>query len=682
MINIARLELTTLVVQIFCFSFSFISYTFLTKTAILKQRFLVMIKSNWTIEDAKSEYQIPSWSDGYFEINSKGELCANPNQIANGPIISLKEIVDEIKTKNIEFPCVIRFQDILRHQVIKLNTLFQTTIKAAKFKGKYNGVFPIKVNQLREVVEEVVDAGSEFDYGLEAGSKAELIAALTYNTNPNALTVLNGYKDNEYFKLAFLGTKLGRKMVIVVEKFSEIHQILKLSKELGIEPMLGVRAKLSSKSSGMWSESSGDSAKFGLSIPEIIDFIELLKNEDKIHMLKLFHFHVGSQIPDIRTIKDCLSEGARIYCNLIKLGCDIKYFDVGGGVGINYDGSKSNCPSSTNYSLKDYVGDVVYILKDICDENDSPHPNIVSESGRVISAHHSCVVTNVFGSIKQTQVKKVDTSKNENDHLLLKNIKTFYRNLNHSNYQDIYNDACLVKEETVSAFKLGVIDLVERAHIENIYWSICSKIILMTENEEDTPKEIANLKYTHADKYLCNFSVFQSTPDSWAINQILPVIPLSKLNQEPTIECTLADITCDSDGKLSNFIGPEGHQKTLALHEISSKEDYHIGIFLTGAYQDVMGDMHNLFGRLNEVHVYLDDDDPNDFYIEEVIHGHKAKDVLKIMQYNPDEMCRLIKNKIDSKVKEGQIRPRVGVELTDLFEESINNYTYLNFSQS
>jgi arginine decarboxylase len=361
------------------------------------------------------------------------------------------------------------------------------------------------------------------------------------------------------------------------------------------------------------------------------------------------------------------------------MGCAIEYFDVGGGVGINYDGSKSNCPSSTNYSLQDYVGDVVYILKEICDDNKVRHPHIVSESGRVISAHHSCVVTNVFGSIQQTKTYIVDTEKDPDDHLLLRNIKSFYRSLDHSNYQDIYNDAVMIKEETVSAFKLGVINLVERAHIEKIYWSICAKIITLTKNDEHAPKEIANLKYTHADKYLCNFSVFQSTPDSWAINQVLPVIPLTKLNTEPTVECTLADITCDSDGKLSNFIGPEGHQRTLALHELEKDEEYHIGIFLTGAYQDVMGDMHNLFGRLNEVHVYLDDDDPSDFYIEEIIHGHKAKDVLQIMQYNPKEMCKIIKARIDQKIKEGDIRPRVGVELTDLFEDSINSYTYLRY---
>ncbi|MCO4753852.1 MAG: biosynthetic arginine decarboxylase [Bacteriovoracaceae bacterium] len=637
-----------------------------------------MNSSNWSVEDAVNEYQILRWGDGYFTVNAEGELCASPSQDPNGHKISLAEIIKEMKDENIAFPCVIRFHDILRSQVRNINKLFAKTIEEAKFDGKYMGVYPIKVNQLREVVEEVVDAGLEFSYGLEAGSKAELMTVLTYNQNPKALTILNGYKDKDYMRLALLGQQIGRNMVVVIEKFSEIHLLLEVIKETGVVPMIGVRAKLTSKASGKWADSSGEFAKFGLSVPEIIDLIELLKEKELLHALNLFHFHVGSQIPDIRTIKECLTEGARIYCELIKLGAPIEYFDVGGGVGINYDGSRSNQPSSTNYALADYVGDVVYILRDICNDSGVKHPSIVNEAGRVITAHHSCVVTNVFGNVELAKPKDISTESNPEDHLLLRNIKHLYRELNHSNYQDVYNDACIIKDEAVSAFKLGVIGIIERSQIEGLYWNICHQTLSMTENEKYVPGEIKKLKFVLADKYLCNFSVFQSTPDSWAINQILPVVPLKKLNEAPTKECTLADITCDSDGKIAQFLGPDGHQPTLALHQLEKGEEYPIGVFLTGAYQDVMGDMHNLFGRLNEVHVYGDQDDPKGFYIEEFIHGNSAAEVLRVMQYNPEEMCKKIKSEIDKRVKTGSIKPRVGVKLTDFFEAKIKDYTYLS----
>lgn len=637
-----------------------------------------MKQNNWSVEDAINEYQITRWGDGYFTVNDKGELSVSPTKNPSEAKISIAEIIKEMKDENIAFPCVIRFHDILRSQVKSINQLFFKTIEEAKFDGSYFGVYPIKVNQLREVVEEVVDAGSEFNYGLEAGSKAELLTVLAYNDNPRALTILNGYKDRDYLKLALLGTQIGKNIVVVIEKFSEIYLLMELIEETGVVPMIGVRAKLSSKASGKWSESSGEFAKFGLSVPEIVDLVELLKEKDLIHALKLFHFHVGSQIPDIRTIKDCLTEGARIYASLVKIGAPIEYFDVGGGVGVNYDGSRSNQPSSINYTLADYVGDVVYILRDICNDSGVKHPNIVNEAGRVITAHHSCVITNVFGNVELAKEKNISTEKDEKDHLLLRNMKSLYRDLNHSNFQDTYNDACIIKDEAVSAFKLGIIDLVERSKVEGLYWNICHQILSMTENEKYVPGEIKKLKYILADKYLCNFSVFQSTPDSWAISQILPVVPIQKLDEAPEKEVTLADITCDSDGKISCFIGPDGHQPTLALHEIKKGEEYPIGVFLTGAYQDVMGDMHNLFGRLNEVHVYADDDDPKGFYIEEFIRGNSASDVLGIMQYNPREMCKIVKSKIDKKVKKGEIKPRLGVKLTDFFEDKIKDYTYLS----
>lgn len=631
----------------------------------------------WCIEDAINTYQINRWSDDYFSVNENGELTVLPTKSSNGPQISIAQVIDEMKKEGVGFPCVIRFHDILRAQITKINDTFESVIKGANFNGEYFGVFPIKVNQLREVIEEVVDVGSLYNYGLEAGSKAELLTVLAYNQNPNSLTICNGYKDKEYLQLACLGSKIGNNVVIVIEKFSELTMILEVIDEMDIEPILGIRAKLSSKGSGKWSDSIGENAKFGLSIPEILEVLDVLKTNKKIHLLELFHFHSGSQIPDIRTIKESLTEASRIFTDLIKLEAPIKYFDVGGGVGLNYDGSRSNIHSSTNYTLDDYIGDVVYILKDICDDAGVAHPNIVTETGRAVCAYHSCVITNVFGRIEMAKEKKNNLDIQQNDHLIIRNIKQLLKDLNHANYQDIYNDACILKEEAINGFKLGVLNLNERAQVENMFWSICHLIMSMTENEKYVPNEIRKLKFDLSDKYLCNFSLFQSAPDSWAIQQILPIVPIKRLNERPTVETTLADITCDSDGKISNFLGPEGHRPTLALHKLEVGEEYPIGLFLTGAYQDIMGDMHNLFGRLNEVHVFSDKNDPTGFYIEEIIQGQSVAEVLDIMQYSPQDMCRMIKARIDGLIKQGKIKPRTGVKLADFYESSIHGYTYL-----
>lgn len=633
--------------------------------------------SEWDIQNADHCYQISRWSDGYFQINSKGELCACPDGEDGKPIMSLVEITKEMKNNNVTFPAVLRFHDILRSQVKKLNQTFQKTIDEASYQGKYYGVYPIKVNQMREVVEEIVDAGKDFNYGLEAGSKGELLAVLSQDISSDALTVLNGYKDEEYINLALLGQKLGRKMIIVVEKFGELKLIFKIANELNIKPMIGVRAKLSSRGSGRWASSGGDMAKFGLTAPEIIKMMDFLKEEDAIDSLKLFHFHIGSQIPDIRTIKEALYEGARFFVELQKMGANIEYFDVGGGAGLNYDGSKSKGSSSTNYNLTDYIGDVVYILKQICDLSKIKHPNIVSETGRVVTAQHSCVITNVFGKIdiKETNGRKYKPQ--QNDHVLLKNMKALEDHLTSKNYQDVYNDAALIKEESVSAFKLGVLTLKERASLETMFWQLIEKIIKIAKKDQFAPDEILDLENNLAAQYLCNLSIFQSAPDTWAIDQILPVAPIQRLNQEPTVTCTLADITCDSDGKVDNFLSAEGTKKTIRLHQVAKDEEYFIGLFMTGAYQDVMGDMHNLFGRLNEVHVYLDEDDTNEFYLEEIIYGNSTSDVLSLMQYNPTAMATEVKRRIDRNVKEGKLKPREGIKMIDSYQTALKSYTYL-----
>lgn len=632
----------------------------------------------WSTADADEIYQISRWGEGYFSVGEKGDLCVNPTQTKNGPVINMMEIVEEMKNKNITFPAVIRFHDILRSQVAILNKTFRGTIEEAKFTGSYYGVYPIKVNQMREVVEEIVDAGAPFNYGLEAGSKPELLAALAMNTNQNSLTVVNGYKDLDLLRLALLGNQLGRKVIVVIEKYSELTDIMKLSQEIGVEPMIGLRAKIATKSSGKWASSGGDYAKFGLTITEILQAVKYLKSINKTHCLKLFHFHIGSQIPDIKTIKDSISEGARIYAKLYKEGAKLEFFDVGGGVGVNYDGTRSNSPSSVNYTTKDYVADVVYILKQVCDLEDVPHPNIVSESGRAITAHHSCVITNVFGSLEigAGPADNFNTDKAISENILVTNMRDLSTELTEKNYQDVYNDATKLKEESISAFKFGILSLDERAKLETLYWRICKKIVQHASLDEYAPDEILQLKNQMASQYMCNFSIFQSAPDTWAIGQILPVLPIHKLKEKPTELCTLVDITCDSDGKVDTFLSADGPTNTVPMHKLNG-DDYYIGLFMTGAYQDIMGDNHNCFGRLNEVHIFCDDDDPTDFYIEEVIMGNKASQVLSTLQYNPETMEQTVKAAIDTQVKRGKIRPREGVDLVDFYESCLKSYTYL-----
>lgn len=630
----------------------------------------------WSKEDADEVYHISRWGDGYFDINDQGHLCVLPNRDSNGPRIDIHEVIEEMKAQNIPLPIVIRFHDILRSQVKVINETFRDVIKEAGYNGNYNGVYPIKVNQMREVVEEIVDAGAPYNYGLEAGSKPELLSVLAYNDNADALTVLNGYKDEEYLRLALLGNKIGRKVIVVIEKFSELHKILKLSREMNVEPMIGLRAKMSVKGSGKWSDSGGEKAKFGLTISEILIAVQILKDEGFLNSLKLFHFHIGSQVTDIRTIKEVIREGGRIYTKLRKLGCDIEYFDCGGGLGVDYDGSQSTNDSSANYKLSDYASDIVYILKDICDEENVLHPNIVSESGRAITARHSCVITNVIDKIETSFTDyPIDAVKGE--HSLVKNMRELFESLTQKNAQEVYNDSLDLKHECLNAFRLGILKLEERAKIETMFWKITKKISLLIKDMEFLPDNLYDIEQSVAPQYLCNFSIFQSAPDLWAIGQLLPILPITKLNVRPENLGTLVDITCDSDGKINKFIDINETKNLLPLHEITPNEDYYIGLFMTGAYQDVMGDLHNLFGRLNEVHVFCDDEDPTDFYIEEVIHGNTSQSVLRAMQYNPEAMAYTMKKNIDKQIAGGKISPREGVRLVDFYEQCLKSYTYL-----
>lgn len=632
----------------------------------------------WTIEDAERTYGVSSWGGGYFKIGENGNVHVVPDQNQLDMKIDFAALLAEIRQEKIQFPVVVRFHDVLRSQVVGLNETFNEVIGEANYSGKYNGVYPIKVNQMREVVEEIVDAGAPYDFGLEAGSKPELLAVLAYNTNPNSLTILNGYKDEEFIRLALLGRKLGRKVVVVIEKFSELVLLVKVSKELGIEPIVGLRSRMQSKGQGRWQGSSGDRAKFGLTISEVIKAARYLEEEGMGHTLKLLHFHIGSQLPDIRAIKNAVNESARIYAELHKLGFDMQYVDVGGGLGIDYDGSQSTNDSSRNYSLREYVADVVYGLKEMCDLEGVPHPHIVSESGRALTAHHSCVITEVVGEIKP-EGAQITTEIGENEHVLLKNMRDLFDNLDaYSNVQEGFNDASQWKEQASEAFKLRVIGIEEFAKIETLYWQIMRRVQAKYKGADFIPEALQGLDYSLSSQYLCNFSIFQSAVDSWAIDQLLPVVPLIGLNREPTQNCSLVDITCDSDGKIDQFVVDHAITDVIPVPAINPDEKLYLGLFLTGAYQDVMGDMHNLFGRLNEVHIFSHDDDPEDFYIEEVIKGSTVEQVLSIMQYHPSAMAIDVKRIIDKQVAAGKIPPREGVKWTDFYEACLAGYTYLN----
>jgi len=636
-------------------------------------------ESDWSKGDVEDTYHIKRWGEGYFAVNDKGHLSVNPTCEQGGNQIDIHSVISEMQEQGITFPAVIRFHDVLRNQVALLNTTFRRTIVEAGYKGVYQGVYPVKVNQMREVVEEIVDAGSIYGFGLEAGSKTELLTALAYNTAPDALTILNGYKDEEFLRLALLGTKLNRKIVVVIEKLSELKMLIPLIKETNIKPIIGMRVKMLTQGRGKWCDSSGSKAKFGLTLSEILGGMELLKNNHLLDCAKLLHFHIGSQIPDINCIKEAITEGSRIYAKLKQMGVPLKYLDVGGGLGVDYEGTKTIKHSSRNYGPKEYASDVVYGIKQICDLEEVEHPIIVTESGRFITAYHSCIVTNVIGEIK-TSLTDYDTSKLPDEHIIVNNMREILADLKKENIQEAFNDASNEKDSGLNAFKLGILTIDERAKVETLFWSIIDKIkeIVLSENLEFVPESLNNLSRDTASQYLCNFSVFQSALDSWAIGQLLPVVPIIRLNERPTVNATIADITCDSDGRIGQYVGEQGPSEFTTLHKLKEGENYYIGIFLTGAYQDVMGDNHNMFGRLNEVHVFHDSLDPTGFYIEEFIRGTTSESILSTMQYNVAYMAYTVKKDIDRFIQLGKIQSREGVKMIDFYEEVLRGYTYLN----
>ncbi len=598
-----------------------------------------------------------------------------------GPGIDLMAVIEEVKEQNVSLPVLIRFQDIIRHRVIGLNEAFRKSIAEFGYKGRYKGVYPVKVNQMREVVEEIVDAGRAYDYGLEAGSKAELTIVSAANLSPDSLIICNGYKDHGFIKMALMGRKLGKNVIIVVEKLTELFQVLQVAKEMGVEPYIGIRVKLYSKGSGKWESSGGESAKFGLTTPELLHAVQVLRSQNMEHCFKLLHFHIGSQITNIRTVKDATKEATRIYAKLIKMGLKLDYLDVGGGLGVDYDGSRTSFESSINYSLQEYVSDVVYSIQEICQAEEVPEPNIVSESGRAIVAHHSVLVVNVFGNIEVGATPmSLDETADEDD--VVKEMRFLMQNLSAKNVLEHFHDAVSRKEEALSMFKLGFLSLEDKAKVEHLFWQICKVIYKNSSGLKYVPDEVEALNKSLADQYLCNFSVFQSMPDHWAIQHLFPICPIHRLDEEPTRQATLVDITCDSDGKVNKFIDLRDIKDTLPLHNLKSTENYYLGMFLMGAYQDIMGDLHNLFGRVNEVHVFLDDTEPGGYYIEEVIRGNNIASVLSWIQYSATDLEKRVKEQIDARVREGLMKPKEGVELQNFYEKVLHGYTYVDSTES
>lgn len=629
---------------------------------------------SWSTEQSKELYSIDHWGGDYFGVNPQGHISVKP-QPDTGPEIDLYEVVQEARKRNLPFPLLVRFQDLLRNQVQRINECFCSAIKDLDYKGQYRGVFPIKVNQLREVVEEIKEAGKPYHYGLEVGSKPELFAALAIHEDQESLLICNGYKDSEFIHLALTGRKLNKKVIMVVEKIEELMRILDISQQLGVEPYIGIRVRLQTKSSGKWALSGGEEAKFGLSTADLLQAAEVLKSRNLSHCFQLVHFHVGSQIPDILTVKKAVREAARYYAKMQKLGFNISYLDVGGGLGVDYNGTRSGSESSTDYTLAEYTRDVVRNIAEICAEENVPHPNIVSESGRAVVAHHSVLVVEVFGTIEKT--KHQFHAVVEQDHKLVKEIAALMQKLNKRNRRECLHQARQIKDEANSRFELGLMDLDAKAKVETGFWQLANQILLLFQGAKTIPTEVQELSNQLSEQYLCNFSVFQSLIDHWAVKQLFPIAPIHRLNEQPLHEATLVDITCDSDGKIDMFINDESVRNTLPLHDYKSTEPYLLGFFLMGAYQDVMGDLHNLFGPVTEAHVFLDDDEESGFYIEDVIPGYTIGQVLSDVQYEPNQLARMLKAQIDSAIKNDILKPSEGMRLLEAYEQGMSKSTYL-----
>jgi arginine decarboxylase len=627
----------------------------------------------WTIADSTETFGIGSWSQGYFSVSDLGHVVAHPAGKEAGTI-DLKELVEEVSRRGIGLPLLIRFSDILRARVVEIHEAFRRAMAEFGYKGDYRGVYPIKVNQHRYVVEEIVQFGRPYHYGLEAGSKPELLAVMALLDDEEALVICNGYKDEEYIETALMASKLGRKVIIVVEKFSELGLISSTAKRIGVRPRIGMRIKLATKGSGRWEASGGDRSKFGLSTREAVEAIRYLRDSDMLSSFELLHFHLGSQISAIRAVKNALREAGRFYVECAKLGAPLKYFDAGGGLGVDYDGSQTNFASSMNYSLQEYANDIVFSLQEICDSASVPHPIIVTESGRAVTAHHSMLVIDVLG-VGEFDVGKAPEKLAEGASRVLRNLFDTYREVSQKNVRESYHDALEYREEVLSLFNLGNLSLTERVIAEDIYWAISQKILRIVREMRDVPEEFEGLERALSDTYFCNFSMFQSLPDIWAIDQLFPIMPIHRLGEEPTRRAVLADITCDSDGKIDHFIDRRDVKPVLELHPFENNQPYYLGVFLVGAYQEILGDLHNLFGNTNTVHVSMA---PGGGYqIEHVVAGDTVTDVLKYVAYAREDLVARVRRYAEQSVRANRMSLEETRSLLRMYEEGLSGYTYL-----
>jgi arginine decarboxylase len=625
----------------------------------------------WSIEDSNEIYNVSGWGSGYFGINANGNMTVSPR--ANGNKIDMKEIVDELTIRDVSMPVLLRFPDILDDRIETLVRSFNNSAEEYEFQGKYYAVYPIKVNQARPVVEEILRYGTKFNIGLEAGSKPELQAILALSSNPDALIICNGYKDEPFIELALLARKMGKNVIIVVEKLNELKLISKISKKFKIEPAIGIRVKLSNSGSGKWEESGGDQSKFGLNSVELIDAIEYAEKNNLLQNIVLVHFHIGSQVTNIRKIKNAIREASQFYVQLSQNGCNIQFVDIGGGLGVDYDGSRSTNPSSINYSVQEYLNDAIFALQEAADKHELPHPNLITESGRSLTAHHSVLIFDVLEKTTQPSWS-INDKIEEEDHDHVKELFTILEALTPSNMLESWHDAQQIREETIELFSHGIVDLKTRAKMESLFWSVSKEVNELTKNLRHIPEEFKQLPKMLSDKYFCNFSLFQSLPDSWAIDQIFPIVPIHRLNEQPKRNATLQDITCDSDGKIDNFIWQGNFHSFLPLPEFSDSKPLYMGVFLIGAYQEILGDLHNLFGDTNAVHINLNDDG---YEIQQVIDGETVADVLDYVQYNPKKLVKDMEQWVSKAVKDGKISAEEGKQYLIIYRSGLYGYTYL-----
>ncbi|MCI6804565.1 MAG: biosynthetic arginine decarboxylase [Prevotella sp.] len=626
----------------------------------------------WTIEDSKETYNIKGWGVNFFGVNEKGHVYVSPKK--DNVQVDLKELVDELATAHVSAPMLLRFPDILDTRIQSTAACFEKATKQYDFKGDHYIVFPIKVNQMRPVVEEIISHGAKYNIGLEAGSKPELHAVLAQHMDSDSIVICNGHKDQNYIEMALLAQKMGKRLFLVIEKLPELRIIAETAAKLNVKPFLGIRIKLASSGAGKWQESGGDASKFGLNSSELLTALQLLDEMGLRDCLKLIHFHIGSQITKIRRISTALREAAQYYVQLHNMGFPIEFVDCGGGLGVDYDGTRSsNSESSVNYSIQEDVNDCVYTFTDAANKNGIPHPTLISEGGRSLTAHHSVLILDVLESVSVPQMPE-DFQPGENDHQLVHDLTEIWDKLSTRSMLEDWHDAEDIRDEALDLFRHGIIDLKTRAQVESLYWAIGHEVAELAHHQKHLPDDLRNMDKQMADKYFCNFSLFQSMPDSWGIDQLFPIMPIQRLNERPTRSAQLQDITCDSDGKVAAYVNGGQQTSYLPLHAVKPGEHYYIGVFLVGAYQEILGNMHNLFGDTNAVHISVDE---NGYTIDKTIDGETVADVLEYVQYSPKNLVRRLEIWVAKSVKEGKITSEEGKEFISNYRAGLYGYTYL-----